>query len=106
MQNIRLSRNVTDIYKHKDPLLAQNLLCKFVYIQLCSAELLDSGAIMIKFHENTRLEMQIQSLGTYVWNTCLQYLNVKYPQFCNTISIINPVVVWARLFPSFQMLQV
>lgn len=73
MQNIRLPRNVPAIYKHKDPLLAQNFLCKFVYIQLCSAELLDSGAIMIEFHKNTRLKMQMQSLGTYVWSTCLQH---------------------------------
>lgn len=57
MQNSIFSRNVIAIFKHKYPVLAQNFLCKFVSVQLCSAELLDSRAIMVEFHKNTRLEM-------------------------------------------------
>lgn len=72
-----------------------------------------------EFHKNTMLEMQTQSLWTYLWNTCLQcgslqcyyrmvlFINFEYAQLCNIASIINPVVVWAHLFPgSFQMLPV
>lgn len=74
---------------------------------------------MIEFHKNTSLEMQIQNLWTYLWNTCLQrgclqqyywmalFINFEYAQFCKIVYIINPVVVWAHLFPgSFQMLQI
>lgn len=57
MQNFVFSRNAINTYKHKYPMLAQNFLRKFVYIQLCSAELLDSRAIMVEFHKNTRQEM-------------------------------------------------
>lgn len=120
MQNIRLSRNIIVIYKHKDPLLAQNFLCKFVYIQLCAAKLLDLGAIMTEFHKNIRLETQMQSVGAYLQNTCLQHAVsnsiiecfflkfFEYTQFFNIVllNIINPVLVWAHLFPdSFQMPQ-
>lgn len=109
MQNFRLSRNIIAIYKHKYPELAQTFHIN-LYIFSYDTELLDPGAIMIEFHKNTRLEMQIQSLGTYLWNTYLQrvslkwyywmvlFINFECAQFCNTASIINPVLVWAYLF--------
>lgn len=57
MQNFIFLRNVIAIFKHKYPVLAQIILGKFVYIQICSAELLASRAIMVEFPKNARLEM-------------------------------------------------